>query len=191
MAGNGTMRMEAVAERDQGAVRSCDYPGCPEGGIHRAPRAPGTLRSYYWFCLEHVRRYNATWNFFAGMSRAEIEAYQHADLTWHRPTWRFGSAHRLGKAMNGEGFDDIFGLFGAGNGAAGKRNGDGRAPASERDALAVMDLGHPVTLADIKARFKHLVKRLHPDVNGDDKAAEDRLKTVIEAYRMLLGRRHA
>ena len=188
--------MEAAAARShdaihQDAIHACDYPGCEEDGIHRAPHSPGALRSYYWFCLEHVRRYNATWSFFDGMSRPEIEAYLHADLTWHRPTWRFGMSHRLRKAVNGAGFKDIFGLFGAGAGSRRNRNGDGHAPANERDALAVMDLAHPVTLADIKARFKQLAKCLHPDVNGGDTRAENRLKRVIEAYRVLLGRPNA
>ncbi|MCH9020259.1 MAG: J domain-containing protein [Proteobacteria bacterium] len=187
----GIMRMEEAAARSHDAIHACDYPGCEEDGVHRAPRSPVALRSYYWFCLEHVRRYNATWSFFAGMSRPEIEAYLHADLTWHRPTWRFGMSHRLRKAANGAGFKDVFGLFGAGAGSRRNRNGDGHAPANERDALAVMDLAHPVTLADIKARFKQLAKCLHPDVNGGDTRAENRLKRVIEAYRVLLGRPNA
>ncbi len=183
--------MEEAAARSQDAIHVCDYPDCGEDGVHRAPRSPGALRSYYWFCLEHVRRYNAAWNFFADMSRPEIEAYLHADLTWHRPTWRLRMSPRLRKAANGAGFDDVFGLFGAGGGSGGKRNGDGRAPANERDALAVMDLAHPVTLADIKARFKQVAKCLHPDVTGGDTKAENRLKRVIEAYRVLLGRRNS
>ncbi len=89
------------------------------------------------------------------------------------------------------GFEDVFGLFGAGAGSGRNRNGDGHAPANDRDALAVMDLAHPVTLADIKARFKQLAKCLHPDVNGGDTKAENRLKRVIEAYRVLLGRRNS
>jgi DnaJ-class molecular chaperone len=38
----------------------------------------------------------------------------------------------------------------------------------------------------VKARYKELVKRHHPDANGGDKSAEERFKTVSEAYRTLM-----
>ncbi|MFO1060844.1 MAG: DnaJ domain-containing protein, partial [Dongiaceae bacterium] len=34
-------------------------------------------------------------------------------------------------------------------------------------------------------RYKSLVKRLHPDANGGDKAAEERLKHINLAYSTL------
>ena len=85
----------AAWARQSPPARSCDHPGCSEGGLFRAPRTPDVLDSYYWFCLDHIRSYNKAWNFFAGMSQEEIENYQHADLTGHRPTWRFGVDRQL------------------------------------------------------------------------------------------------
>jgi len=38
---------------------------------------------------------------------------------------------------------------------------------------------------DIKARFKELVKRHHPDANGGDRGSEDKLREIIEAYHYL------
>ena len=35
------------------------------------------------------------------------------------------------------------------------------------------------------ARFKELVKRHHPDANGGDRASEDQLRAIIEAYNYL------
>ena len=58
-------------------------------------------------------------------------------------------------------------------------------PAPEREALAILNLPSMATSSEIKARYKDLVKRLHPDVNGEDARAVDHLKTVIEAYRTL------
>jgi curved DNA-binding protein CbpA len=49
----------------------------------------------------------------------------------------------------------------------------------------VLDLSLPVTLLEVKARYKQLVKRHHPDANGGDKAAEERLKIINEAYATL------
>jgi DnaJ-class molecular chaperone len=37
----------------------------------------------------------------------------------------------------------------------------------------------------IKARFKELVKRHHPDANGGDKRSENRLREIIQAYNYL------
>jgi DnaJ-class molecular chaperone len=55
----------------------------------------------------------------------------------------------------------------------------------ERQALEVLGLEMSATGVEIKARFKELVKRHHPDVNGGDRSAEDRLRSVIQAYNTL------
>ena len=78
-------RQEPVAEE-----RHCDHPGCAAQGEFRAPKSRADLETYFWFCLLHVRQYNRAWNFFKGMSRDEIETYQHDSNTWHRPTWAVG-----------------------------------------------------------------------------------------------------
>lgn len=177
--------------RSEDPSRGCDHPGCEAGGAHRAPRSRDTLDSYYWFCLEHARSYNAAWNFFSGMKRSEIEDYLHADLTWHRPTWPLGGGRRINAAWKGDAMANPFGIFGAreagGNGAA--ADGSVEVPEGEREALAILNLSLSASAGDIKARYKELVKRLHPDVNGGDRQAEDQLKVVIEAYRVLSGRR--
>jgi len=41
------------------------------------------------------------------------------------------------------------------------------------------------TLDELKTRYKVLAKKHHPDLNGGDKASEERLKLVIEAYTYL------
>ena len=56
---------------------------------------------------------------------------------------------------------------------------------AERDAISVLGLVAPVTKADVKLRYKILAKMLHPDANGGDKRAEDRLKSVNYAYTTL------
>jgi DnaJ-class molecular chaperone len=55
----------------------------------------------------------------------------------------------------------------------------------EARALAILDLRPPVNLEEVKARYKALVKKLHPDANGGDKSAEERLKVVNQAYSTL------
>src|SRR5437868_5385867 len=56
------------------AERRCDISGCDCVGEYRAPKSPRQLTDYFWFCLDHVRAYNASWDYYAGMSTDEIEA---------------------------------------------------------------------------------------------------------------------
>jgi hypothetical protein len=74
-------------------VRLCEHPGCEAGGDFRAPRSRIELDNYYWFCLDHVRAYNAAWNYYAGMSEREIEAEIRRDTVWQRPSWKLGQRH--------------------------------------------------------------------------------------------------
>ena len=47
--------------------------------------------STYLFCVDHVRQYNASYNYFDGMSDSEVEDFQKDALTGHRPTWKVGA----------------------------------------------------------------------------------------------------
>ena len=38
---------------------------------------------------------------------------------------------------------------------------------------------------DIKAAYKALVKKHHPDANGGDRGSEERFRAVIQAYQLL------
>ena len=69
----------------------CEWAGCKEKATHRAPKGRDSEKDYWRFCLEHVREYNQSYNFFAGMSDAAVMAYQKDALTGHRPTWKMGT----------------------------------------------------------------------------------------------------
>ena len=56
---------------------------------------------------------------------------------------------------------------------------------AERKALQVMGLGAGATLAEVKVKYKALVKQHHPDANGGDRSTEDRLIEIIKAYNYL------
>ncbi|HET9018229.1 MAG TPA: molecular chaperone DnaJ, partial [Acetobacteraceae bacterium] len=83
-------RPRAYAPDPDAPGRCCDMPGCGGAGEYRAPKSRQSLREYWWFCLEHVRAYNAAWDFYKGMSPAQIEAEMRADTHWQRPTWPLG-----------------------------------------------------------------------------------------------------
>ena len=175
----------------------CQWPGCSAPATHRAPKGRLRASEYWQFCLEHVREYNNSYNFFAGMSEDAIAKYQKDAITGHRPTWKMGSiggkrgaSRRGGRDDRGKEWaaDDPFSLFGE----MGDRPGHAR-PASEgrkilnaqRRALDVLGLEVDAKRADIKTRFKLLVKRHHPDANGGDRGSEDRLREIIAAYNYL------
>lgn len=165
-------------------VRHCDVPGCSSHGEHRAPKARDRLNDYFWFCLDHVREYNRAWNYYAGMSEAEVEADLRRSTTWNRPSWPFGTA---GKGESPAwGFRDPFDLF-EGDGQAGERQDSSRTRAlrPEEKAFQTMQLSPPVTMVELKAQYKSLVKIHHPDANGGDRDAEERLKLINDAYTTL------
>jgi len=174
----------------------CQWPNCAAPGTHRAPK--GRLRaSEYWrFCLDHVREYNNSYNFFAGMSDDAIARYQKDDVTGHRPTWKMGSlggkrtrSSRADFREPGWAAQDPFGLFGEaatrGGGHARPSNEGRKILNAQRRALDVLGLEPDAKRADIKAKFKILVKRHHPDANGGDRGSEDRLREIIAAYNYL------
>ncbi len=176
-------RLEALRlhRRGGGEVRACAWPGCEREGRYPAPRCRERLRDFIWLCLEHVREYNRNWDYFAGMSAEEIDAHRHADFTWHRPTWRFGT-RAAGDPLRAR-FHDAFGLFGDA-GAPGQRR---RRTAGGRmeEMMARLRLEPGFSADELKRRYKELVKRYHPDLNGGDRAAEERLKSINEAYAFL------
>lgn len=183
------------AARRQPRQRVCEHPGCQEPGEHRAPK-DRQLSDYQWLCLEHVREFNRRWNFFDGLNDAQVEDHIRQDTYWQRPTWKMG---RNGASTRSDGPDinDPFNVYRdhVGPGAADARRRwqqhqqDRRAPKAESPedkALQVMGLDWPLEKETLRSRYLTLVKQHHPDVNQGDKDAEDRLKEINAAYRLLL-----
>ncbi len=163
--------------------RCCAWPGCDSEGDYRAPRSRDRLREFQWLCLDHVREFNRTWDFFAGMSQREIDSHRRDDVTWHRPTWRYGTAFGFADR-----WQDAFGLFGEeASGDYRRRPSRPRTKAEEMMARLGLDPG--CGLDALKRRYKQLAKQHHPDLHGGDKAAEERLKLINEAYTYLLDQR--
>jgi DnaJ domain len=175
---------------------ACQWPSCGAPATHRAPKGRLRAGEYWQFCLEHVREYNNSYNFFAGMSEDAVAKYQKESITGHRPTWKMGSiggkrgARRSQAEFRDAGWaaDDPFSLFGevGARGASGRREPEGRKILNaQRRALDALGLEANAKRADIKSKFKTLVKRHHPDANGGDRGSEDRLREIIQAYNYL------
>ncbi|WP_171034084.1 J domain-containing protein [Lichenicoccus roseus] len=167
--------------------RLCDMADCTEPAGYRAPRSRDSLQEYWWFCLPHVREYNARWDFYKGMNPGQIEAHLRADVSWNRPSWRLG---HLGGAQAARAFDEaaVLDPLGLLNGAAARRGSTRKVdqrPAELRQPLDTLGLPWPVSMQELKTRYKTLARRHHPDANGGDRAAEERLKTINVAYTAL------
>lgn len=174
--------------RPETAARCCARPDCPNEGTHRVPKSREELHEHLWFCLEHARAHNESWDYFRGMNEAEIEAFRIGAVTGHRPTWKVDSRSggRAGQRQPGpETYDDPHGMFADAAEAPRPRPPQRVHTKLQIQAFETLNLDADATLHEIKARYKELVKRFHPDANGGDRGAEERLKQVIKAYGVL------
>jgi DnaJ-domain-containing protein 1 len=176
-------RSRAFAPDPAAPGQSCDSPGCPAAGEYRAPRSRTELNHYYWFCLEHVRAYNASWDFYKGMSPAQIETALRADTAWGRPTWPLGRLGATAERLEDAILRDPLGLFGGQGGRPAQPGPE--TPAELREPLAILGLDWPVSMDALKTRYKSLAKQHHPDANNGDRGAEERLKDINLAYAAL------
>lgn len=183
----------------------CDWDGCDNPGIYKAPKGARSEGQFHNFCLEHVRHYNKAYNYFSGMNDEEIaEHATRMNAPGSRETWAFGS-NRFGKSSpqpkkfktrdySGSQFRDVNGVFARLRSRARASSPGERAErditltGQDRAALEVLGLETRKPSAEIKAAYKGLVKLHHPDANGGDKGSEDRLRAIIAAYNHLKSR---
>ena len=143
-------------------------------GEFRAPRSnrlPGSEGGWQFLCLDHVRAFNAGYNFFDGLSPDEIHEAQSPLAGWEqattpkgRPAFSFGDTH------------DLF--------TKDRRPAAPRRWAATGDAAALSALGltDAATAAEVRQAYKRLVRRYHPDSNGGDRGHEGKLQAVVNAY---------
>ncbi len=154
----------------------CRHPGCDAPGEFRAPlsnRAPGSEGGWQFLCLDHVRAFNAKYNFFDGLSPDEIRDAQSPLAGWER-----AAAGKSGREAFT--FGDPLDLFSADRKPA---------PAARRwagfgdaQALSALGLGDAATASDVRRAYKRLVRRYHPDSNEGDRSMEGKLQAVVNAY---------
>ena len=187
-------RLEPVREEHP----CCQWKGCKSAGRHKAPRGRGRDGQYYVFCIEHVRQYNASYNYFDGMNDAQVEDFQKESLTGHRPTWKMGvnpAGNEKQPPGDSAGGSRRFGwraldphaFFARRAKAARTEPAENRRQLKplEKKSLQALNLSGASTKVEIKARFKELVKIHHPDANGGDARSGDKLREIIQAYNYL------
>ncbi len=174
--------------------RLCEAKGCEEAGEFRAPsgRPPGFdgPGQWRWFCLDHVRAFNSTYDWFEGMSAEEILEAQHPVAGWARHSRAFRVDAGIDGVPRWADFDDPLDAIGARAAdikqrAAGNQTTHGRFTPREREALNVMGLAGDTDRTALRRRYSQLVREYHPDRNGGDRRHEGRLVRVVEAYQLL------
>lgn len=173
-------------EPEQPATRHCEVDGCGQPGLHKAPKSrySSEQKDYHWFCVDHVRKYNESWNYFSGMSDAEMEEFWQESSTGHRPTWKREGKRTFTQEDLHESVRRSFADYLAGRDT---QPGYRRIAPIDRESqksLALLDLEWPVTEEDVKTRYKLLVKQYHPDIN-QQQDAEDLFKKITAAYQQL------
>ena len=160
----------------------CEWSNCREAGKFKAPAQKDNSRKFRLLCLEHIKIFNKSWNYFADMNNAEIENFVKSDLTWHKPTKSFGSSENFFRILWLNALDDKTGIF---------RNSDSRKfeksnlTVKDKEALKILGLKSDTNWSDIQKKFKILVKKYHPDKNRGSKKYEDILKKITLAYSQL------
>ncbi len=184
---NDRTAMGRTATRDPrdhaAAPRLCAHPECLEEGLHPAPKSRDRLRDYFWFCKQHAREYNAAWDYCRGLGQSDIDRIIRQDTVWGRPTWPLGMQRMAGQGGEFR-MKDGTGFFSEDDPKA-EPPPDDSPIGTELWAMRALDLAPPLTLTGLKARYKELAKLLHPDVNGGDSEAEERLKRINLAYATL------
>ncbi len=196
------IRVKPPGGRQKGGKisRVCESKGCDAAGNCKAPKpyaarevpVPGKKQKsedHHWFCKRHAAEYNKTYDFFDGMTEAEIGAFQASAHYGHQKTWKLGGGPVGGKnagspmsARTRAGRSWILdeNAKSSGDGDAGRR-----LTRLQVRALEEMDLPKTATPKDVRAQYGKLIKRYHPDSNDGDRSMEARLDVVIKAFKAL------
>ena len=190
------MRQSKFHGRYEDTGRVCDHPACNEPGEFRAPGSAGHgfdgPGSWRWMCLEHVREFNAGYDWFEGMSAEEIFEAQSPASGWRTESTTFRPTAGVDGMPRWADYDDPLDAISArarGIKSRARREAelamDGRFSRAEAEALEVMGLGSDIDRRRLRRRYSELVRRYHPDRNGGDRQYESRLNRVVEAYNTL------
>ena len=161
----------------------CDWHNCNKIGEYKAPVDKDNSKKYRLLCLEHIKEFNKSWNYFENMNDTEILEFIKADMTWHKPTQNFSAQDNFFKILwNNALYENL------------DKNGYDKINSkslnfnfTDKDLKAFDILGLDVTRnwENIRSKFKKLVKKFHPDMNAGNKKFEEKLKIITLAYTQL------
>ena len=170
------------------SYRNCDSYKCTEKGEYKAPKSRILLNDYFYFCLNHIKEYNKSWDFYKGMTVDQIENSMRSDAVWDRPSWPLKGEYTNDFDEFDEYIDDFIKTK---NNKVNENYFKNKLlnetlTIEEAQALKELELEVPISLEKVKKNYKKLVKIFHPDVNGNNKKAEEKFKQINESYKLLL-----
>jgi len=158
----------------------CEWANCKRIGKFKAPLERDNSKKHKWLCENHIKLFNKNWNYFEGMPQNEIENFLKSDLTWHRPTQKFGSSDNFFNILWNNALSDKFNFFKQEKITSNLKNM--KLCEKDKDAFRIMELEFNADWPIIQKKFKTLVKKFHPDRNSGNKQFEDKLKKITLAY---------
>ena len=165
-------------KQKENTERICSNPECNELGVFPAPKSREKLREYLYFCINCIRDFNKSWNYFEGLNEQELEVEIRKSVTWDRPSWKFGT-----KNLNFD-FEENFKDFGNKIYVNNKKVLDKKL----ENAFKILGLNSDSSLKEVKTRYKYLAKKWHPDVQNDNKSKinKDKFINITNAYKIIL-----
>lgn len=176
--------------------RECDVPSCIAHGEYKAPKSKTENPDFFFFCIDHVREYNQNWNYFDGMSDEEVEQHMIRSMTWDRPTWQSNLTNLSADQIRRKVYRN-FRDTGAGYTSFDEKDAkeepkqkqsytpQHQVQTPEMEALAILGISPPTSLAEIRETYRKLVKKYHPDLNIGCKKSEEQSKKINMAYSVL------
>ena len=159
-------------------TKECFKKNCSNPGVYKAPKSKDELRNYIWFCDEHIKEYNKSWDYCKNMSQREIENHIQLDTIGWRPTWDFST-----RSFNLKNFEKIISnYFNFFNKTKTKKN-NYMYNSSLKNAFQILKINKKnVSFKAIENKYKELVKKYHPDRNKGNKIYEEKLKKINLAF---------
>ena len=168
-----------VFKKNKQINKKCDISDCEKEGVYPAPKSRNQLKEYNYFCIDHVRDFNKSWNYFDGLNDEEFEIEIRKATTWDRPSWKFGT-----KQID-EKYKKLFNFV---------ENNFVEKNCSKLDekllkAWKTLDLKPDSSLEQVKKKYKVLAKKWHPDTisNNDEnkKIAKEKFLIITNAYKKI------
>ena len=158
----------------------CESKNCKEIGKFKAPTEKDNSKNFKWLCENHIKLFNKKWNYFDGMSQQQIENFLKSDLTWHRPTQKFGATDNFFNILWNNVLNDKFKIFQEERFMHAYNSK--QLCEKDKDAFRILELKFSADWTTIQKKFKTLVKKFHPDKHSGNKQYEDKLKKITLAY---------